>query len=169
VDGFIQMTHDWVNFFGALAQISGALVGLVFVALTFNSKTLGLNGDPLLGALARQTFADFLLLLVISMLMLMPYMTANTLRAVLLILVAFGLARILYSLFQLRAHLHRRKILQRFVPSAAGHLCLGWVGIQLVRGATDPRTTGLLLFSGVVLLMLSGCRSAWLLVLHEQP
>lgn len=168
MDSFSQMTHDWANFFSALAQVSGALVGLVFVALTFHPKKLGIGGDPLLGALARQTFADFLLLLIISMLMLTPHMLAVNVGAALLVFVAFGLARIAHSLFLLRAHLRRWMLLQRFILSAVGHAMLGLAGVQLMQGNAKPGLTGSLLLSGVVMLMLSGCRSAWLLVVHEE-
>lgn len=168
MDSFSQMTHDWANFFSALAQVSGALVGLVFVALTFNAKKLGIGGDPMLGALARQTFADFLLLLLISMLMLTPHVPAANVGMMFLVFVAFGIARILYSLLQLRAHLRRWAILQRFVLSAVGQVMLGWAGATLILGNADPGASGSLLIAGILPLMLSGCRSAWLLVVHEE-
>ena len=168
MEDFIQMTHDWTNFFAALAQISGALVGLVFVALTFNNRALGLNGNPMLGALARQTFADFITLLFISMMMLAPHLSAAMSGWVLLLLCAIGFARILGSLFRLRAHLRHSALLQRFVLSAAGHLMLGVAGAELVRGHIGPGRTGSLLLSGALMLMLSGCRSAWLLVLNDE-
>src|SRR5690625_7540997 len=62
----------WEGFFASLAQISGTLGGLVFVALTFKPKSFMKGGDQLLTVLARQVFADFLSLLLISMLMLSP-------------------------------------------------------------------------------------------------
>jgi hypothetical protein len=99
------MTHDWANFFGALAQVSGGLVGLVFVALTFNSKALGVNGDPMLGALARQTFADFLILLLVSLVMLTPHMEAANVGLMLLLFCCVDTARIVQSLLRLRSQL----------------------------------------------------------------
>lgn len=66
MESFLQVTRDWTNFCEALAQISGALLGLVFVALTFNPRLPGNGKDPVLGALAHQTFADFALLMLVS-------------------------------------------------------------------------------------------------------
>ncbi len=43
---------------------------------------------------------------------------------------------------------------------------LAWVGLELARGTTSPETTNLL-FGGIIMLLLSGCRSAWLLVVQE--
>ncbi|MBU6416141.1 MAG: hypothetical protein KJS83_03090 [Xanthomonadaceae bacterium] len=163
------MAHDWANFFSALAQVSGALVGLVFVALTFNAKTLLRGGDPLMGALARQTFSDFLLLLIVSMLMLVPHFSALDMGEGLLIMVALGIGRILRDLFRLREHLRRLRIAQRFFLSLLGHAFLGAAGAELLRGAIGSGLTGSLLLSGTSLLLLSGCRSAWVLVVHEKP
>lgn len=168
MDGFTAMTHEWANFFAALAQVSGALVGLVFVALTFNAKKLGIGGDPMLAALARQTFADFLLLLLVSMVMLTPHVPAVNVGLMFLVFIGVGVLRIIYSLVQLRAHLRRWAILQRFVLSAIGQAMLGWAAVTMVTGLGKPGVTGSLLFAGVLPLMLSGCRSAWLLVMHGE-
>lgn len=170
--GFEQMTHDWANFFGALAQISGALVGLVFVALTFNARLLGTEGDPLLGALARQIFADFLLLLIISMLMLTPHVVAFQVGLFFLLLSGMGLLRIVGNLLRSHRQLLGRAsgwlIPQRFLLSAAGQVMLGWAGREMMRTPLDQGLVGSLLFTGVAMLMLSGCRSAWLLVSHRE-
>lgn len=167
MDAFTQMTHDWVNFFSALAQVSGALVGLVFVALTFNAKKLGVGGDPMLGALARQTFADFVLLLFVSMLMLAPHVQAPSVGMAMLLFATVGTLRLAWSLSRLRAHFRRWKLLQRFILSFVGQLAVGAAGVELMRG--DMAVVGSLLFSGSLSLMISGCRSAWMLVVLENP
>src|SRR5882757_3466370 len=105
MDSFSQMIQDWAGFFSALAQVSGSLVGLVFVALTFNAKALGVGGNPLLGALAQQTFADFLLLLLISLLMLVPHTSAGNIGALFVLFSAADTLRIVRNLLRLRAHL----------------------------------------------------------------
>ena len=90
------------NYFGAIAQVSGGLVGLMFVALTFNIRTLGLRGDPPLRTLAQQTLSDFLLVLVLSLAMLVPNMRADNLGALLCIVGATGVARAAHSLLLVR-------------------------------------------------------------------
>ena len=121
----------------------------------------------MLAALARQTFADFLLLLFVSMLMLTPHVTAANVGMVLLMFVGLGLLRLLQSLFQLRAHLRRWKLLQRFVLSAIGQLVLGWAGIELVRGAPIAGV-GSWLFAGILPLMLAFCCCSFLLVCYHE-
>jgi hypothetical protein len=171
LDSFSQMTQDWAGFFSALAQVSGGLVGLVFVALTFKPKDLGTGGDPMLGALARQTFSDFLLLLMVSLIMLVPRATAANLGLVLLGIGVVGSGRILAVLVGLRRHLRGSSggwaITQRFMLSAVAHVTLAGAGAALLAAKASPDLSYSLLLSGVLLLLLSGSRSAWLLVLHE--
>ncbi len=168
---FAQMTQDWTAFFSALAQVSGSLVGLVFVALTFNAKALGVGGNPMLGALAQQTFADFLLLLLISLLMLVPHISAGNIGALFILFSALDTLRIVRNLLRLRSHLRSPaggwQVTRRYLLSGLAHIQLLWVGIDLIRGNSSSSLTFSLLFSGIFLLLISGCRSAWLLLVHQ--
>lgn len=172
MEDFAQMTQDWAAFFSALAQVSGSLVGLVFVALTFNAKALGVGGNPMLGALAQQTFADFLLLLLISLLMLVPHISAGNIGALFMIFSALDILRIVRNLLRLRAHLRAPaggwQVTRRYLLSGLAHIQLLWFGIDLIRGTSNVSLTFSLLFSGIFLLLLSGCRSAWLLLVHRE-
>lgn len=172
MNSFDLMTRDWSGFFGAMAQISGSLVGLVFVALTFNRQLLGDGKDPILGLLARQTFADFILLLLVSLVMLTPHMAAQDVGEFILALALLDVLQVTVGLWKQRAKLFRRAtgwtLPQRFVLSIVGRVMLGWVGIELVRSDDGAAKIDLMLLSGVVMLLLSGLRSAWLLLTHEE-
>lgn len=171
MDAYAQMTQEWAGFFSTLAQVSGGLAGLVFVALTFNSRTLGVGGDPMLSTLARQTFGDFVVLLLVSLIMLVPHASMASVAAALLLSSGLAAWRILRSLLRLRHGLRHPTggwtITQRFVLSGLGNLLIAAVGVELLRGNPVPDRTGSLLFGGVIMLLLSGCRSAWLLVVTE--
>ena len=172
MENFSLMTHDWSAFFSAMAQISGSLVGLVFVALTFNPRLLGTGRDPILGVLARQTFADFILLLLVSMVMLTPHLSADVVGGLILALAAVNILRVAIGLWRQRAQLFGRPsgsvLPQRFILSLFGHVMVGWAGVELVLGDSSPGKTGTFLLAGTLMLLLSGCRSAWLLVTHEE-
>ena len=67
-----------------------------------------------------------------------------------------------------------RSLLGRFglhyswVVAAVIFLCLlAAAGVLLFDGDVRPQTTGALLFGGIIMMLLSACRSAWLLVVHE--
>ena len=171
MDSFSLMTHDWSGFFSAMAQISGSLVGLVFVALTLNPRLLGAGRDPILGILARQTFSDFILLLLVSLVMLTPHLPADVVGEIILTIAVANVLRVVVSLWLQRAELFGRAsgwlLPKRFIPSFVGYVMLGWVGVELMFGDSAPGKTGTLLLLGILMLLLSGCRSAWLLVTHE--
>jgi hypothetical protein len=169
LDSFSQMAQEWAGFFSALAQVSGGLVGLVFVALTFNAKALGVGGDPVLGALARQTFTDFLILLMVSLMMLVPHTSGFEIGLMLLAIGAVTTLRILITLPRSRRQLGSGgwTIAQRFLLSAVARAMVGVAGYELLRGQAESDVAGSALISGIMLLVLSGCRSAWLLVLQE--
>lgn len=166
-----QMSQDWSGFFSALAQVSGGLVGLVFVALTLNPQKLGAGGDPMLGELARVTFSDFLALLFVSLVLLVPHTTASSVGATILGIGALGVLRIARSLVRLRSHLRpgtgRWHIAQRFVLSVLGYCFLVAVGAALLAAKPDFDVVGSFLFLAVATLLLSASRSAWLLVIPE--
>lgn len=172
MEDFAQMTQDWAAFFSALAQVSGSLVGLVFVALTFNAKALGVGGNPMLWALAQQTFADFLLLLLISLLMLVPHISAGNIGALFIVFSGLDILRIVRNLLRLRSHLRAPaggwQVTRRYLLSGLAHIQLLWFGTDLIRGNSNASLTFSLLFSGIFLLLLSGCRSAWLLLVHRE-
>lgn len=177
MDTISQFLASLANYFGATAQVSGGLVGLMFVALTFNIRTLGLRGDPALRALAQQTLSDFLLVLVLSLAMLVPNMPADNLGVLLAILGAVGIARAGRSLLLVhRAEARTRPglFVRQFWLSIAGNVstfaCGALVLAHSFSGSAmqpaDLSTAGSLLVSAPIMLLLSGCRTAWLLVLH---
>jgi hypothetical protein len=164
------MSQEWMGFFSALAQVSGGLVGLVFVALTFNPQKLGAGGDPMLGELARVTFSDFLVMLLVSLVMLVPHATSGSVGYSIMSIGGFAAFRIARSLLRLRSHLRAGGwgMVQRFALSVLGHGFLAAAGVTLLAAQPNLDLTGSLLFSAVGLLLLSATRSAWLLVMPER-
>ena len=168
-----QMSQEWSAFFSALAQVSGGLVGLVFVALTFNPQKLSAGGDPMLGELARVTFTDFLVLLMVSLVMLVPHATTASVGVTVLAIGGASVLRITHALVRLRRHLRPGtggwRVAQRFALSVLGHVLLLAVGLTLLLPPKpDFDVTGSFLFTAVSVLLLSASRSAWLLVTPEE-
>lgn len=168
MENFSTFTQACVPYFSAVAQVSGGLLGLVFVALTFNPKALGLREHPALRNLAQQTFADFLMVLVVALIMLLPNTLPRQVGLILASIAALAGIRIVRSLFALRRDAtgswKRGLILQRYGLSLLGHIGLIAAGVLLAgNGATGSAMGSLLLMSPLALLV-SGTRSAWLLV-----
>ncbi len=171
MDAFTDITQAAQSFFSALAQVSGGLVGLVFVALTFNTRALGPGGDPVLKALAQQTFSDFVMLLLVSLVMLIPHISLASIGGSFLVICLVDTLRIVRSLVQLRQRLRGPgggwRIAQRFLLSALANVMIAWMSVELLRGNPRPELTFSLLFSAVMVMLISGCRSAWLLVVQD--
>ena len=170
MDVFAQFVDSLAPYFSAVAQVSGSLVGLVFVALTFNIKALGLRGNPALRALAQQTLSDFLVVLVLSLLMLIPHVPTVQIGALLAVLGAAGILRAARSLLTVRGtegeRAPRRLLLQRFGLSLLGNLGILGAGLLLLAQSPNASAIASLVVSAPIMLVLSGCRTAWLLVLH---
>ncbi len=153
-----------------MAQVSGGLVGLVFVALTFNGKLTG-AGDSALRDLARQTFADFLVVLILSLILLVPHMRSENVALVMLILGAVGVYRILRTLLAIlqlrRAHSPGKQLVQRFLLSMLGNLGLLVGGGLLLQPDFDTSMFWSTLFGSILGLLVSGSRSAWMLVVRD--
>ena len=88
MDGFEQQLAACSAFFVATAQIGGGLLGLVFVAMTFDRDRRGLVRDGAMHALAQQVYLDFLGVLVCSLLLIVP--TLGRINHGLLLLVVGG-------------------------------------------------------------------------------
>lgn len=169
MNDFAATLTSFANFFGAAAQVSGALVGLVFVALTYNSRLLGDGGHAGLRALAQQVFADFLLVLMLALIMLVPGISPLNLGVILILLALVGSSRIARSLMALLRDASRRGelvgLLRGFGLSLAGNVCFLIAGWLAIRGTSNSDFWSLLV-SGTLALLISGSRSAWLLVTH---
>lgn len=167
MNGFEQQLGEFSTYFGAVAQISGGLLGLVFVALTFNPQRLALRHDIAMRSLAQQVFADFLMVMVIGLLLLIPHTAAGQISLLLIVTAGVGIVRIARSVFALRREMSSRSmILQRFWLSLIGHAGILAAGCLLWSGGNLDALWSALLMSPLVLLI-AGARSAWLLVMHS--
>jgi hypothetical protein len=173
MDDFYQQLVQWNAFFSSTAQVSGGLVGLVFVALTFKPEAMGLSGssgDIGLRKLARQTFADFINVLLISLLMLVPFSKIQVGYSMTLIGV-IGLQRVARSVIAVMRHgrgvAGGRKVLLRFWLSFLGNAALTAAGVGLGLHRIRMDVFWSLLFASLILLLVSGARSAWMLVMHD--
>ncbi len=161
---FGQQVGDFAAYFGAVAQISGSLLGLVFVALTFNPKTFALRHDIAMRSLAQQVFADFLMVMVISLFLLIPHTVARQIGLVLILSSLIGMGRIVRSVLVLRRGTTSRPLLQRFALSLLGHIGILVAGLLLFAGGDGISMAWSALVSSPLLLLIAGSRSAWLLV-----
>ena len=86
---FSRLVQEWQSFYMLLGTAAGTLVGLLFVALSLNTRVLDDEQYKRFRYLAHQSFTNFLFLLIIALLFMVPRLTP--LRLSLSLLVTGGL------------------------------------------------------------------------------
>lgn len=64
---------QWQPFFTTVAAVSATLVGLLFVSLSLNRERISAESNRELMRLARRSFSDFLLVLMLALFFLIPH------------------------------------------------------------------------------------------------
>ena len=160
-DRFAALT-EWHTFFGAVAGVAATLIGLLFVALALNPRVMADASPAGLRTWAGQTFHDFLTVLIVALLVLIPDATAIGLGVPVLLLGLWGVARVAMDVRRVRydpaPEWHGRTLLGRFASSLVGYAIAVWVGVQVLLGDADA--VGWLV-STVFFLMVSASSNCW--------
>ncbi len=86
MDAFHQSLQAWQVFYATVAAASATLTGLLFVSLSLNRERLkGARAHIILGT-ARRTFGDFLYVLMIALVFIIPHQVPYSLAIALLVL-----------------------------------------------------------------------------------
>jgi hypothetical protein len=156
----------WRSFFATLASATATLAGLLFVALSFNLELLLRDEHQHTKRVATQTFAIFLYVLIVALLLLMPHGTRLELALEVAAVAIVGLAGTVRPLLRtLRASpgtAFRRHALQQFAGSLAVFLAMVLTAVGVIRHA--PWAVHWLAFVLVGLLVVAARRAWYLLV-----
>jgi hypothetical protein len=160
--GFASAVAEWHEFFAAVAGVSATLVGLLFVSLALNPLVMGDRRPAGLRTWAGQTFHNFLMVLTVALVALIPEQTTGTVGATLLIIGALGVFRVASDVRRTRTdpspQWQERSALMRFASPLAGYLCCLMAGIGAWRGDADELYW---LIGFVFFLMFSAASSCW--------
>ena len=159
---FADQIGAWHEFFTTVAGLAATLVGLLFVGLGLNPRIMAPNGPPGMRVLAAQTFHNFLVLLVIALIALVPDETARPLAITLLIVGVQGVVRVALDLRRARRDPDPRwralQALARYVsPAVAYALCL-WLAVDLWDDVPDALGSIVVV---VFLLLMSASINCW--------
>jgi len=159
--------EDWGNFGAVAGSASGALVGLLFVAISLNRDRIARH--PELRASAAQTLMVFMLPLMIALLLLIPRQPSRVLGIEIVILGlvhALGLAMVGRGKRGPGGKADTR--LARLVDVITPNMLT--TGLVLAAGATvlAGHASGLyLLVLAVVVALVSGVANAWLFLIQD--
>jgi hypothetical protein len=132
---------EWHDFFAAVAGVAGTLVGLLFVALGLNPTIMADDSPAGLRVWAGQTFHNFLVLLVLGLIGLVPDDRRETLAIALAIIGVQGIIRVLGDIRRVRADPDPQwsgwRALSSFLsPLTAYVICL-WLAYRIWEGDAD--------------------------------
>ncbi len=167
MDAFLQSLKDWQLFYATVATAAAALTGLLFVSLSINrNKLVQADGKNQLSK-ARQTFGDFLYVLMIAFVFLVPHQVPFSLTVSLMVLGlsrGIGLTRDLLRAFgEKPRRLEARRVLRDIFFPVVASLGLVLVGIAAYFGNT---TSFYWLVLVIAALLMSACWHAWLLLME---
>jgi hypothetical protein len=162
--------RDWQVFYATIAGVSATLMGLLFVALSLEGRLSARLNDECANAMARQTFSEFLLVLMIALVLLVPRQSPVGLGVALLALatayaVPSGM-RLLDAVRNRRSQESARFLLRVFGVSFAG--CMGIVGVAIAILMRRWLAFHMLVFM-LAAFLTGGSRYAWFLLTHRTP
>jgi len=133
---FTELMRDWQMFYATVATACATLTGLLFVALTLNADILRRSENADLLDTARQAFAQFILVLMVAIVFLIPHQSPVGLGVALIALsLAYAAATAKYfaqALSRSRDHKSRRVFTRGAILSTVGYTGVLAVGIAVL-------------------------------------
>ncbi len=165
---FSQAIEGWHDFYLMTGTAAATLVGLLFVAVSVNASLLRGPDGHHRRAWARHTFLNFIYVLFISLVFLMPYMSGAGIALPLLIMDAFAL----YSVVRLAREASRvstspdgafvrTRMLREALYTGGSYVILLIVALFLLQGQPNQLYW---LGAAVMVLLITAAGSAWRLL-----
>ncbi len=168
MDDFLRSLQAWQVFFATVAAASATLTGLLFVSLSLNRERLkGPRKESLL-ALARRTFGDFLYVLMIALVFIVPHQVPYSLTTALLVLgLSRGVGLVRQAGRQVKSTQGRPGV--RLILREIGLPFIAAIGLIIVAVLIAFRITDAIygLVAVIAALLVTACWNAWLLLVEE--
>jgi hypothetical protein len=164
MDQYAEIIQSWQIFYATLAAACATLIGLLFIAFTFNADMFRNKKNYWHLRIARKTFGDFLLVLMTSLMFLVPRLPPVGLASALLALgIAWSLGvvgRLIIATIRTSEH-HFPTEIRVFGLSLVGGIGLMGVAVALWLGHTEILYW---LVAAMAALLASASTTAWTLL-----
>jgi hypothetical protein len=163
---FSTVVAGWHEFYVMIGTAAATLMGLLFVSLSLNAHIKSGEENAGFRVLAVHTFSNFLFVLLVAIIFLIPLQSFSGLGIPLLLMGAAGLYGSVRRLFQARRvnkqAMSRTKVLRRTAGSGLCYLGLLAIAISVVRG----QTRGLYWLVPVIIVLVGEASiNAWILLI----
>ena len=159
---FIDAVAGWHDFHAALAGIAATLVGLLFVGLAINPAVMRDDGPDGMRTWAGLTFHNFLIVLSIALVVLIPEQSAEGIAIPIGIMCAHGVYRVARDIHQASRDpdpdWRGPKVVARFGLSGVAYLLGVWAAVLAWRQDLDAMYV---LVWVIFLLVMSASASCW--------
>ena len=164
---FTQAIDGWHDFYVLIGTASATLVGLLFVSLSLNAEAISKKTNADLRALAEQTFATFLFVLLFAVIFLIPNQDHLGLGLPLLCIGGIGLFSTVSHFLSTR-HSEPRQwgrggIANRFIVPTVCYIVLLIIAVTVLLGQTGSLYW---LVPVMILMVLTSSFNAWNLLLR---
>jgi hypothetical protein len=169
MDSFAERLQAWQLFYATVATVAATLTGLLFVSLSLNRERLkGPRASEII-SIARNTFGDFLYVLMIALVFIVPHQVPVGLTIALLVLgITSGTGTIVREASRSR---RRRKRANQLVLMIRRIALPTFASLGLIFVAIEIALQHYVAVFGLVLviaaLLVTACWNAWQLLLEE--
>jgi hypothetical protein len=168
LNAFSEQLREWQAFYSTVALASVTLAGLLFVSLSLHPGTGRARSESSLWRLARSSFGDFLYVLMLGLVFLVPHQAQMGLAIALL---ALGLSRGYGLARQALQSLKTRPRAQRVAQSLREIALPGLASVILVVVAVEVQVGNMVAIYGLVIvvaaLLASASWTAWLILVER--
>jgi len=165
---FTEVMRDWQMFYATVAAACATLTGLLFIALTLNSDILRRPENQHLVDTARHAFSQFILVLMVAIVFLIPHQSPVSLGVALIALsIAYAVATARYLgqvLSRSRRHKEQRIFTRGATLSIVGYTGVLGVGIAVL---LHWWFAFYLLVFMLAAALAAASRYAWFLLIHQ--
>jgi hypothetical protein len=169
MNSFTEQLRDWQFFYSTVAAASATLTGLLFVSLSIHLEKIKSPQGTLMLRTAQRSFEDFLYVLMIALVFLVPHPVPIGLAIALFVLGGARLLGLVRQILRSTRDAGRRRnaaeVMREYGLPALACLGLAAVGVEVLRGDTES-IFGLVLV--IAALLATASWNAWLLLVQEK-
>jgi hypothetical protein len=157
----VHLMNDWLTAYSTVADVAATLTGLLFVSVSVKLATVSDETRRWMLFIAKRSFLDFLTVLAIALMFLVPGASSLAMGWVIL-----GLGAI-RSAWHVRHWYKRSKLTSPDTNSRSYVVSMAATGMLIIAGAATLLAwdhTGKLTYAAAILLLFDACQNAWRLL-----